>query len=158
MQSERRRKIDYEALARFRYEIRRFLNFSGSAARAAGLEPQQHQALLAIEALPSGLSPTVGALAERLQIHHNSAVELSRRLQSKGLVERIRGDSDARVVFLRLTPRGRSLLERLSLSHRAELRDAGPRLIAALRAAISHGVASKERPKNRRTSHARPSR
>ncbi len=33
----------------FRYEIRRFLNFSENVARAAGIEPQQHQALLAIK-------------------------------------------------------------------------------------------------------------
>ncbi len=131
-----RHAIDYQALAGFRYEIRRFLNFSENAARAAGVEPQQHQALLALEGLPPAMPATVGALAERLQIRHNSAVELSRRLEAKGLIVRTRSRSDAREVLLRVTPRGERLLARLSLSHRDELRTAGPRLIGALRSVI----------------------
>ena len=141
----RRHAIDYRALAGFRYEIRRFLNFSEDAARAAGIEPQQHQALLALKGLPSALPATVGALAERLQIRHHSAVELSRRLEAKGLLERARSHSDAREVLLRITARGERLLERLSLSHRDELRTAGPRLIAALREAVAHSANSQAR-------------
>ena len=133
----RRHSIDYQALAGFRYEIRLFLNFSELAARAAGIEPQQHQALLALKGLPPALAATVGALAERLQIRHHSAVELSRRLEAKGLLERTRSRSDAREVLLRLTRRGERLLERLSLSHRDELRTAGPRLIDALRSVVA---------------------
>ncbi len=131
------RRIDYEALADFRYEIRRFLNFSEAAARAAGIEPQQHQALLAIKGQPPGLETTVGALAERLQIRHHTAVELSRRLETKGLIQRSRSWVDGREVHLFLTSRGERLLEKLSLSHRNELRTAGPRLIEALQSAIS---------------------
>lgn len=133
----RRNLIDYQALAGFRYEIRRFLNFSESAARDAGIEPQQHQALLAIKGLPPGSVATVGTLAERLQIRHHSAVELSHRLEANGLVERTRSRSDARQVLLRLTRRGERLLESLSLSHRDELRTAGPRLVEALRSAVA---------------------
>lgn len=77
--------IDYQALAEFRFEIRRFLNFSEQIARAAGLEPQQHQALLAIKGLPEHRTATVGVLAERLLIQHHSAVELVNRLETKGL-------------------------------------------------------------------------
>ena len=50
------------------HRIRRFLNFSEAGARAVGLEPQQHQLLLAIRGLPAGQTPTVGRLAERLQV------------------------------------------------------------------------------------------
>jgi len=124
--------IDYSALANFRYEIRRFLNFSENAARAAGVEPQQHQALLALKGLPAALPATVGALAERLQIRHNSAVDLSHRLEAKGLLKRTRSHSDAREVLLHVTPRGERILERLSISHRDELGAAGIRLIEAL--------------------------
>ncbi len=127
------REIDYQALADFRYEIRRYLNFSEEAARAARIEPQQHQALLAIKGLPDALSATVGALAKRLQIHHHSAVELSNRLESKGLIQRSRGMRDRREVLLRLTRRGEELLRNLSASHREELQTAGPRLLAALK-------------------------
>jgi DNA-binding MarR family transcriptional regulator len=77
------RPIDYAALADFRYEIRRYLSFGQRAARPAGIEPQQYQALLAIkgQALPS--KATIGFLAEQMQIEHNSAVELSGRLEAK---------------------------------------------------------------------------
>ena len=47
-------QADYEALSQFRYLIRRFLEFSQDAAKAAGLTPRQHQALLAIRGYPGG--------------------------------------------------------------------------------------------------------
>lgn len=132
-----RRRIDYTALADFRYEIRRFMNFSESAARAAGIEPHQHQALLAIKGLPARQAATIGVLAERLQIQHHSAVELTDRLESKGLIRRSRGEADRREVLLQLTLHGEKLLRELTLSHRAELQMAGPKLVAALESAIA---------------------
>ncbi|MGA2510032.1 MAG: MarR family transcriptional regulator [Candidatus Acidiferrales bacterium] len=139
------RPIDFAALADFRYEIRRFLNFSEAAARAAGIEPQQHQALLAIKGRARGLDTTIGALAERLQIQHNTAVELSRRLEARGWILRSRSPKDAREVHLTLTRRGESILEKLSVSHRNELRTAGPRLVSALRAAVAQRGKSRRR-------------
>ena len=122
----------YRALADFRYKIRQFLNFSERAARAAGLEPQQHQALLTIKGLPPVQEPTVGYLAERLQIRHHTAVELAARLEKKRLIRRSRSDVDRRHVNLFLTPRGERFLRNLSQAHRAELRSAGPKLLRAL--------------------------
>ena len=75
---------EYQALAEFRYELRRFLRFSEQAARAAGFEPRQHQLLLAIKGLPEGKQATISALAERLQIAHHSTVELIDRLVERG--------------------------------------------------------------------------
>jgi hypothetical protein len=43
---------DFIAMAELRYQIRRFLRFSENAARQAGIEPQQHQLLLAVKGLP----------------------------------------------------------------------------------------------------------
>jgi DNA-binding MarR family transcriptional regulator len=123
---------DYAALAAFRYEIRRFLNFSENAARQAGIEPHQHQALLAIKGLPSNQKATIGVLAERLQIQHHSAVELSDRLEASGLIRRVRNKVDRREVLLRLTPKGEKILGRLSSSHKKELRVAGRQLLKAL--------------------------
>ncbi|MGH9729245.1 MAG: MarR family transcriptional regulator [Candidatus Acidiferrales bacterium] len=131
--------FSYQALAEFRYEIRRFLNFSEQAARAAGIEPQQHQALLAIKGLPLTQRATVGALAERLQIQHHSAVELADRLESHGWLKRMRSRRDRREVLLGVTRRGTQLLNELSLQHRGELRAAGRTLLRALEAAMSHG-------------------
>jgi len=132
------RRIDYQSLADFRYEIRRFLNFSEAAARAAGIEPQQHQALLSIKGRGLGVETTVGALAERLQVRHHTAVELSRRLEARGWIRRSRSGSDGRKVDLGLTRRGEALLKKLSIAHHDELRTAGPRLIAALQSIVAH--------------------
>ena len=64
-------KADYEALAAFRYALRRFLAFSDAAIREKGVTPQQHQALLAIKASRDE-SLTIGALAEALLLQHHS--------------------------------------------------------------------------------------
>jgi DNA-binding MarR family transcriptional regulator len=126
----------YRALAELRYQIRRFLAFSESAVRAAGVEPQQHQLLLVLHALTPGQKPTIRTVAQRLLIHHNSAVELVRRSVERGLVERRTSSEDRREASLQLTSLGRRVLRRLSLSHRSELRSAGPSLVAALQAML----------------------
>ena len=113
--------VAYRALAEFRYQIRRFLRFSEQAARAAGLEPQHHQLLLAVKGLPRHGHATVGELAERLQVQHHSAVELIDRLVERKLVRRRRATVDRRRVFVELTPRGETVLRELSPHHLAEL-------------------------------------
>jgi len=127
---------DYESLAELRYQIRRFLHFSEQAARAAGLEPRQHQLMLTLKGLPTGTRPRIGELAERLQIQHHSAVELVNRLAAGGCVRRHRGGEDRREVLLSLTPKGERILRELSLHHQAELRTRGPALLAALKRAM----------------------
>jgi DNA-binding MarR family transcriptional regulator len=123
---------EYRALAEFRYQIRRFLGFSEDLLRAAGMEPRQHQLLLAIKGLPVGVTTTIGELAERLQLKHHSTVELVNRLEKLGYVARAAGKQDRRQVIVRLTRSGSSILRRLSLAHHQELEVAGPRLIKAL--------------------------
>ena len=76
--------------------------------------------------------PTIGQIADRLLIHHHSAVGLADRLEERGLVERLRGAGDRRTVRLRLTMQGAEILERLSALHSKELRQSGPDLVAAL--------------------------
>jgi len=132
------RAIDYEALADFRYEIRRYLHFGRQAAKAARIDPQQYQSLLALKGLPRDEKATVGTLAEQMQIEHHTAVELSGRLARHGWIRRVRSGADRREVLLHLTPRGEKLLAKLSLLHRGELRTAGSRLIEALQAVIAH--------------------
>lgn len=123
---------EYRALAELRYRLRRFLRVSEGFARDAGLEPQQHQLLLAIKGLPEGREPTIGELADRLQLHHHSAAELINRAEERGLVERVRGDEDRRQVFVLLTEEGAEHLRNLSLHHRDELRMEGADLVRAL--------------------------
>ncbi len=132
---------EYRALAEFRYQIRRFLGFSEELVRAAGMEPQQHQLLLAIKGLPDGVTATVGELAERLQLKHHSTVELVNRLEKLRYVARAASQEDRRQVIVRLTPSGAGILRKLSLSHHQELEVAGPRLSKALRSiARQHGA------------------
>src|SRR5947208_899582 len=123
---------EYHALAEFRYQLRRFLHFSEQAARAAGLEPQQHQLLLALRGFPDEQPVTIGDLAERLLLQHHSTVELVDRSARQGLVERQRDETDRRRVIVRLTPAGEAVLRELSLPHRQELRTTGPALVRAL--------------------------
>lgn len=127
-------QIEYQALAELRYQLRRFQHFSEQEARVAGLEPQQHQLLLAIKGLPSGKMASVGELAERLQLQHHSTVELINRTVERGLLERQRDTSDQRRVLIHLTGHGDELLKRLSLLHRMELRTTGPALVQMLNA------------------------
>ena len=126
---------DYRALAEFRYQIRRFLRFSEQAARRAGLEPAQHQLLLAVKAHTA--EPTVGELAERLQLQHHSVVGMIDRLAECGLVRRNRAEDDRRRVRVRLTPKGQSVLRQLSLEHRAEIGSAGGALVRVLHAILA---------------------
>lgn len=123
---------DYRVLSEFRHHVRRFLDFSTRAAREFGLEPRQHQALLAIKGLPAGLEPTIGELAERLSLRHNTTVELVDRLVERGLVARRRGEVDRRKVYVELTDQGQAILAELSLHHLRELRSIGPELVRAL--------------------------
>ena len=140
---------DYQALAEFRYQIRRFLRFSEEAARAAGLKPQQHQLLLLLKGLPEGVSPRVGEIAERLQIQHHSAVELVDRLVRRGLIKRRRGGEDRREVLLELTARGEKILTGLALLHREELSLAGPALVAVLRTLMARTQRAARKPSAR---------
>jgi DNA-binding MarR family transcriptional regulator len=119
---------DYRALALFRHTLRRFLHFSSEAASAAGLEPQQYQALLALRGLPEGGAMTVGALAEELQIRPHSAVGLVTRLERQGFVTREKSSADRRQVFVVLTPRSAEVLSSLATAHKEELRKAVPAL------------------------------
>jgi DNA-binding MarR family transcriptional regulator len=128
--------VDYRALADFRYHLRRFLHMSEEAARAAGLEPQQHQLLLAVKGLPEDDLPTIKRLAERLQLRHHSVVGLVDRLERAGLVLRRRDPNDQRRVLVVLTERGEELLERLTRFHERELKSLAPALMATLEAIV----------------------
>ncbi len=123
---------DYRRQAEFRYRLRRFLHFSEEAARTNGIEPQQHQLLLAIRGLPAGARPTVSALSERLYLRHHSTVELIDRLEKQGLAARRHGDADRREVLVELTRQGEAVLERITRSVWAELGEAGGPLAESL--------------------------
>jgi DNA-binding MarR family transcriptional regulator len=133
MSQSRLTQEDYTALAELRYLIRCFLEFSENEAKQAGLTPRHHQALLVIKGYRRGKPITVGDLAERLRIRHNTAVELANRLADGGLVERLQDETDQRRVLLRLTAAADLHLAKLSSAHLDELSRIKPMLEEVLR-------------------------
>lgn len=111
---------DYEQLAAFRYELRRFLNFSEQAAKALGMTPQQHQSLLAIRAAP-GRMLAIGDLADQLFVQPHTASELAERMIALGWLERHPAPDDRRRVMLGLTRQSEEMLGKMSTTHRAEV-------------------------------------
>lgn len=122
---------DYETWSEFRYQIRRYLSTADSAARAKGLEPQQHQLMLAVRGFPGGRAPTIGDLAERLSLRHHSTVELVDRMEQGGLVRR-RPTGMGRSVAVELTAAGKRRLDAVSRTLEPDLVSAAKQLIDAL--------------------------
>ena len=125
-------RAQYVALAAFRYELRRFMAFSETAAHGAGLPAQQHQALLAIAGFDGEGAPTVGTLSERLLIAPHTATELTARMVEADLISKVPSPVDRRKVRLALTPKAESLLAELSAAHLKALKSLEPALTAAL--------------------------
>lgn len=113
---------DYQALARFRHALRVFLRFSGDAARAEGLTPSQHQLLLSVRGHAGEGPPSIGDLAEALQLRNHSVIGLVDRADAAGLVRSGTDRDDGRRRLVSLTTEGEAVLERLTARHRAELR------------------------------------
>ena len=130
----------YRQLAEFRYRIRQFLHLNEEAARSKGIEPHQHQVLLAIKGLPAGSRPTVRTLSERLCLRHHSTVELIDRLVDQGAVARRHSAKDRREVLIELTPHGEELLHELSVLLWQELKVSGPALSVSLLTVLAHSA------------------
>jgi len=128
---------EYMALAEFRYQIRRYLRHMEEIAREVGHNPQQYQVLLAIKGLPKGKSPTISAIAERMQLNHNSMVELVDRCEERGLLHRARSAADRRQVTLAITPEGEALMRQQAAGARQELRTIGPILSESIQRLIA---------------------
>ena len=131
-------------LADFRFELRRFLHFSESAALDAGLQPQQHQLLLQVAGATEATAVTIAYAAERLGLKHNSAVELVDRSEHEGLLERKTDPGDRRRAILQVTRKGKQLLGRLAGDHARELNELAPRLVKTLEKIRLHAGASVE--------------
>jgi DNA-binding MarR family transcriptional regulator len=112
---------DFEHLLAFRTSLRRFQRWSEDQAREAGLTHVQHQLLVAIKGHPGAEPPTMGDLAGYLLQRHHSTVELVDRAEAADLVRREADGRDARVVRVRLTPRGDRILTELTPAHLGEL-------------------------------------
>jgi len=116
------KKRDYEALAEYRYAIRRYLRFSEEAVRKFGVTPQQYQIMLAIKGYPGREHANISELAERMQLDHHSTVGLVDRAEERGLIRREQSIEDRRRVNVFLTAEGEDVLRQLVEIHRAELK------------------------------------
>ena len=124
---------DYQALAAFRYAMRKFLSFSKRAlASEANLTPVQYEALLALKAFSSAAGLTIRDLSERLQVKHHTAVSLVDKLEALRFVHRAHGTVDRRQVFVTLTAAGSRVLAKVAVLHRREIRMRSPEMIEAL--------------------------
>jgi DNA-binding MarR family transcriptional regulator len=135
---------EYLALGEFRYQLRRFLRHMEEASRALNANPQQYQLVLAVKGLPRDVTPSISRLAERMQLNHNSMVELVDRCEENGLLRRTRSGNDRRQVTLSVTPEGETLLRKLGSAARQELREMGPTLVDSILRLTGEG-ASKSR-------------
>ena len=115
-------KKNFETLAQFRYQMRKFERFSELAAMQEGIKPQQYLLMLHIKGMPGREWATVGELAERLQVQAHAAVTLVSRCEALALVERRAHPMDGRQVQVHLRQAGEDLLQRLAGLHRAELK------------------------------------
>ena len=126
----------FQAMAELRYQIRCFWRFSEDAARLAGIEPKQHQLLLAVKGLPRGAKPTIGVLAERMQLQHHSTGGLVDRLVNRGFLVRLRATDDKRQVLVKLTHDGEKFLRKLALPHLHEIQSVGPKFVNLLESLV----------------------
>jgi DNA-binding MarR family transcriptional regulator len=134
----------FRKLAEFRFQLRKFLQFSHSAAEERGIRPQQYQLLLCVYGMPAELDPTIANVAARMMLKHNSAVELVDRTIEQGLLRRSPDPTDHRCILLRVTPEGEHVLASLADYHMQELEQAGPELIRALRRVLNLKPASRK--------------
>jgi DNA-binding MarR family transcriptional regulator len=114
-------KHDFEVLADFRYQIRRFVRFSEEVTRQHGVTPLQYLLLLHIKGYPERDWATVGELAQRLQSKQHGVVALISRCEKLGYVVRQRSTEDRRRIEIHLLKSGEEILEKLARLHRTEL-------------------------------------
>lgn len=114
-------KREFESLANFRYQLRRFVRWSEQITQRAGVTNLQYLLMLHVKGFPGRDWATITELAERLQAKHHGVVALVSRCERLGLVVRRPGRSDGREVEVHLTPRGARAVARLAALHRDEL-------------------------------------
>lgn len=114
-------KHDFEVLADFRYQIRKFERFSEQVTRQHGITPLQYLLLLHVKGYPGRNWATVGELADRLQTQQHGVVALISRCEKLGFVERRRSEEDRRCIEIHLLKDGEKVLTKLALLHRTEL-------------------------------------
>lgn len=134
---------DYQRLLELRAGLRRFLQWSESQAKAAGITPAQHQLLLAIRGHDDSRGPTIGEIADYMAVRHHSAVGLTDRAVAAGLVARRPDLEHPGSVRLWLTALGSDRQDTLAELHMEELTRLVGRVLA--QAARQSGATGRNR-------------
>jgi DNA-binding MarR family transcriptional regulator len=129
-----------QTLADFRYELRRFNQFSEQAAARQGVQSKQYQLLLQVAGAPPEAIVTIAYAAERMGLKHNSMVELVDRSEKQGLLMRNEDSNDRRRTLLRVTRKGHQVLNRLADEHARELTERAPAMMRALEQIRRHAL------------------
>jgi DNA-binding MarR family transcriptional regulator len=99
----------FYGVAEARYLLRKVFRLVEEQAGLAGLDPLAHQALIQIYG-SGGQALKVREVAERLDITPAFASTLIQELAGKGLVLRSRDRDDQRVMWIKVTRKGRAIL------------------------------------------------
>jgi DNA-binding MarR family transcriptional regulator len=110
-----------------------------------------HQSVRALQYVSLTDTPTVGGVAQHLDVRHHTASEIVARLENKGLVRRGRASTDRRHVTLELTAAGTSALsEHTGLDPEAvaeALASASPKDLRAIESAFASLLALVQGPR-----------
>jgi DNA-binding MarR family transcriptional regulator len=99
----------FQAIAEARYVIRKVFRIIDEQAKAAGLDPLEHQVLIQVFGARKGRL-RVSDVAERLDITPPFASRLIKTLEGLGFVVRSPSEEDRRTVFIDATDAGRDVL------------------------------------------------
>lgn len=110
----------FYGVAEARYLLRKVFRLVEEQARRAGLDPLAHQALIQIYGSETGVLK-VREVAERLDITPAFASTLVQQLAERGLVLRSRDGDDQRVMWIKVTGKGRSTLYQIDEQVQAQV-------------------------------------
>jgi DNA-binding MarR family transcriptional regulator len=99
----------FKGVAEARFVLRKAFRIVEEQAKASGIDPLAHQALIQIYGSPD-MQLRVNQIASRLDIPPAFASSLVRTLAEKGLATRKRDTEDQRVTYVEVTPSGIELL------------------------------------------------
>lgn len=116
------------------YRIRAYQRSSDEAARAAGLEPVEHQLLLGVKHCIEREAGGIRDLRQHLGLNQKRTLDLVNRLVQKRLLERRKTMHQNGPTFLQLTGLGEALLKKISARERQHLQSQAPDLIRILHA------------------------
>jgi DNA-binding MarR family transcriptional regulator len=110
----------FSNVAQARYVIRKVFRLIDEEARAIGLEPLEHQALIQLFGSPSR-TLQMKDLAERLDVGADVASKLVSSLEARGFARRIRSSADRRAINVAATGAGEQQLAEIDVRVREDI-------------------------------------